>query len=193
MNINNNINNNVNEEYKWDNSVCRTNWSNECENLVNKQILLEYEASINYHTLFAYFDNSDVSLNNIANFFNKSSLEEREHAHKFIEYQNKRGGKVVIKNLENIINLNYNINNNNVLKAFELALKMEKDIYKNLLLLHKQSEDDNDPQFCDFLESEYLNEQIESINEISKYITKLKMIGDNGHGIWNFDNNFNLN
>ena len=126
-------------------------------------------------------------------FFNKCSLEEREHAHNFMEYQNKRGGKVVIKNLENIINLNYNINNNNVLKAFELALKMEKDIYKNLLLLHKQSEDDNDPQFCDFLESEYLNEQIESINEISKYITKLKMIGDNGHGIWNFDNNFNLN
>ena len=186
-----NLSNIINENNEWNCSGCRTNWSNECEQLTNKQILLEYQASINYHALYAYFDKSSVALNNIADFFNKSSLEEREHAHKFIEYQNKRGGNVVIKEITEIINFDYNCNSySNVIKAFELALIMEKNIYNNLLLMHKQADIDNDPQFADFLEGEYLEEQISAINEISKYITKLKMIGENGHGIWNFDKNF---
>ena len=32
----------------------------------------------------------------------------------------------------------------------------------------------NDPQFCDFIESEYLEEQITAMNEIKVYISQLE-------------------
>lgn len=41
-------------------------------------------------------------------------------------------------------------------------------------------------QMTDFLEGEYLKEQVESINEIAKYITMLKRVGP-GLGEHQFD------
>ena len=126
-------------------SICRlNNWSERCENILNEQINLEYWASLQYHTMFAYFDRDYVGLKNIAEFFNKSSHEEREHAHKFIKYQNMRGGKVVIgdvkdfefdvdidsifssnNNTPNEENTN-NFHNHDVLEGFNKALEMEQ-------------------------------------------------------------------
>lgn len=39
---------------------------------------------------------------------------------------------------------------------------------------------------CDFLESEYLNEQVEAIKELSDMITKLQRVGP-GLGEYEFD------
>lgn len=165
------------------------NWNKKCENELNKQINLEYWASYQYHLMFSYFDRSDVALPNIATFFNKSSLEEREHAHNLVKYQNLRGGIVKFFNIKNV-SLDYlDSSNNDVLTSFEKALEMEQIVYKGLLKLHKSAE--NDPQFSDFIESEYLDEQIKAINKISKYVSQLKRIGNNGHGLWNFDKEFN--
>lgn len=172
-------------------------WTEKCEEVLNKQIHLELWASLQYHSLFAYFDRNCVGLNNIANFFNKSSLEEREHAHKLMTYQNKRGGCVKLttddKNctftdIEDISTI-YNVENNkDVISAFEKALHMENIVYQSLLTVHGQGVLDNDPQFTDFIESVFLEEQIESISELSKYIAQLKRIGnDDGHGILTFD------
>ena len=63
---------------------CRyNNWNTECEDAVNKQIQVEYWASYQYHLMWSYFDRSNVGLKNIAEFFKKSSEEEREHAQHF--------------------------------------------------------------------------------------------------------------
>ena len=43
---------------------------------------------------------------NIANYFEKSSLEEREHAHKLMKYLNMRGGVVELKPIPNIVKAN---------------------------------------------------------------------------------------
>ena len=192
-------------------SICRlNNWSERCENILNEQINLEYWASLQYHTMFAYFDRDYVGLKNIAEFFNKSSHEEREHAHKFIKYQNMRGGKVVIgdvkdfefdvdidsifssnNNTPNEENTN-NFHNHDVLEGFNKALEMEQKVYLKLLEVHKVGEEENDPQFCDFIEGEFLSEQIEAINQLGVYISQIKRIGLNGHGLWDFDKNFKL-
>ena len=50
------------------------------------------------------------------------------------------------------------------------------------------AENDNDPQFGDYIEGEFLNEQVEAISEISKYITQIEFIGNNNYGIWEFIN-----
>ena len=69
------------------------NWNIDCEEFVNKQITLEYWASLQYHVISSYFSHHNIGLENISKYFNKCSLEEREHADKLIEYQNKRGGR----------------------------------------------------------------------------------------------------
>ena len=45
------------------NSIGRLdNWDNKCEEIVNKQIALEYWASVQYHAIAAYFDRDNVGL-----------------------------------------------------------------------------------------------------------------------------------
>ena len=88
--------------------MTENNWKQECEDFVNKQIAMEYWASLQYHAISSYFNNQSVGLENISKFFNKCSLEEREHADKLVDYQNKRGGNVVIYQVTNIDNKFYN-------------------------------------------------------------------------------------
>ncbi len=176
-------------------SNCRfNNWSEEREKIINKQIQIEYWASYQYHLMWSFFDRSDIAMKNIADFFKLSSEEEREHAHKLMEYQNLRGGTVNLNGI-NEVNLDFlnnsDINTNNILLSFEKALEMEQKVYKSLLEVHKVgSNNEYDAHLTDFIESEYLGEQLESINKISKYVTQIKLLNNDTHGLWNFNENF---
>lgn len=44
----------------------------------------------------------------------------------------------------------------------------------------------HDGQLCDFLENDYLKEQVEAIKEISDHITNLKRVGE-GLGVYIYD------
>ena len=170
--------------------TARQNWNVNCEKLLNSQINREFQASYQYFSLYTYFDRDDVGLEKIAKFFKKMSEEEREHATKFSEYQNRRGGRVELKPITAV---NFDFKDNppqDVLQSFITALNMEKTINTALLNLHKVADENNDPQFCDYLESDFLEEQVESINELSKIIAQLRRIGNDNHGIWNFCNQF---
>lgn len=168
-------------------------WHESCEKAVNKQIQMEYWASYQYHIIWSYFDRNTIGLNNIAEFFRKSSEEEREHAHKLMEYQNMRGGTVSLDGIEKV-DLDFlsdkSDTKSDVLLALEKALEMEVIVYKSLLNVHNVGEKCTDPQFTDFIEGEYLEEQVKAIQDISKMISQVKRIGNDGHGIWNFDQNF---
>ena len=163
---------------------CRQNWSVSCETELNNQIVSEYEASLAYHSLANYFDRDDVGIQKMVDFFNESSLEEREHADKLMKYQNMRGGFVVLKNI-NSSSFNLKIPTD-IVHSFEIALELEKNINSKLLNLHKIAEENNDPQFCDFLEGEFLKEQVESISKISKILSVLKRFNGDQHAIWNY-------
>merc|ERR1712126_568502 len=52
------------------------------------------------------------------------------------------------------------------LEAMEAALELEKTVNQSLLDLHKVAGDKGDGHLCDFLESEYLSEQVEGIKAI---------------------------
>ena len=82
-------------------SICRKdNWSQQDEILINKQINLELHAAHIYNSLYCYFQSDSIGFIGTAEFFKKSSDEENEHARKFMEYQNTRGGKVILDNIE---------------------------------------------------------------------------------------------
>ena len=164
---------------------CRQNWSTECEKALNEQIEREYSASLSYHLLSAHFDRDDVGLNKLRDYFQKASLEEREHADKLMAYQNMRGGRVLFNN---IMPKHFTLTqvNNDILPAFVFALDLEKSINEHLLNLHKVASSSNDPQFSDYLEGEFLKEQVEAINEISKIISILTRFNGDQHAMWNY-------
>ena len=168
------------------------NWTSNSENIVNKQIAVEFDASYQYDLMWCYFDSSKIALKNIARFFKKSADEEREHAHKLMEYQNLRGGLVKLDGIcsVNLDFLKQDRPESDVLLCFQKALEMEQSVYESLLTVHKVAEEENDPQFADFIEGKYLGEQVEAINEIAKYVSQLQRIGNDGHGLWNFDREF---
>lgn len=171
------------------------NWNEACENQVNEQINLEFWASYQYDLMWSYFDRSSVGMKNIAAFFRKASDEEREHARKLMEYQNLRGGTVVLTqfpsvDLDFLKTPNPQTSTNDVLLSFQKALEMEQMVYQSLLKLHKVADENNDPQFADFVEGTYLEEQVEALNEMAKYVSQVQRINNDGHGLWNFDREF---
>lgn len=162
---------------------CRQNWSNECEIELNKQINREYQASLGYHSLSCYFNRDDIGINKLVDYFNEASLEEREHADKLIKYQNIRGG---IVNLGEISPIKIELEKpNDIINSFRIALGMERKINEHLLNLHKVAASNDDAQFCDYLEGDFLKEQVESISKISKIISVLERFNGDQHAIWN--------
>jgi len=68
----------------------------------------------------------------------------------------------------------------------EAALQLEKTVNQALLDLHKTADKHGDAQMMDFIESEYLEEQVEAIKELSDHISNMKRVGP-GLGEWHFD------
>ncbi|CAD6255244.1 unnamed protein product [Miscanthus lutarioriparius] len=169
-----------------DKSLARQKFVDDCEAALNEQINVEYNASYAYHSLFAYFDRDNVALKGFAKFFKESSDEEREHAEKLMEYQNKRGGRVRLQSIVTPLTEFDHPDKGDALYAMELALALEKLVNEKLHNLHGVATRCNDPQLTDFIESEFLEEQVEAINKISKYVAQLRRVGK-GHGVWHFD------
>ncbi|KAL1172218.1 hypothetical protein V6Z11_A05G335000 [Gossypium hirsutum] len=112
----------------------------DCEASINEQINVEYSVSYVYHAMFAYFDRDNVALKGLAKFFKESSLEEREHAEKFMEYQNKRGGKVKLQSIVMPLSEFDHAEKGDALYAMELALSLEKLTSEKLFNLRSRAE-----------------------------------------------------
>ena len=128
-------------------SRIRQNYKEDCEALVNKQINMELYASYVYMSMVGltahfshlyltlifhqayYFDRDDVAYSGFSAFFKKNSDEERDHAEKFIKYQNRRGGKVVFQDIAKPTTMEWGT----PLEAMEAALELEKTV--SLLLI----------------------------------------------------------
>ncbi|KJH44344.1 ferritin-like protein [Dictyocaulus viviparus] len=163
-------------------SQIRMNYCKDVEAAVNKQVNIEMYASYVYLSMSTYFDRDDVALRNVSKWFRKQSDEEREHAIKLMKFQNIRGGTVVLQ----AINKPEKDEWGSVLEAFQAALALEKFNNQSLLELHAKADAAHDPHMTDFLESKFLEEQVESIAEIAKMITNIKRLGP-GVGEYVFD------
>ncbi|XP_022767798.1 ferritin-3, chloroplastic [Durio zibethinus] len=167
-------------------SLARQKYTDDCEAAINEQINVEYNVSYVYHSLYAYFDRDNIALKGLAKFFKESSEEEREHAEKLMEYQNIRGGRVKLHSILMPLSEFEHAEKGDALYAMELALSLEKLTNEKLLNLHNVAQQNNDAQMADFIESEFLPEQVEAIKKMSEYVAQLRMVGK-GHGVWHFD------
>nr|AFK11049.1 ferritin mitochondrial [Callorhinchus milii] len=77
----------------------------------------------------------------------------------------------------------------NGLEAMQFALNLEKSVNQSLLDLHNLASTHNDPQLCNFLETHYLDEQVEAIKKLGDHISNLIRLGvpSNGMGEYLFD------
>uniref|UniRef100_A0A0N4ZKG5 Ferritin n=1 Tax=Parastrongyloides trichosuri TaxID=131310 RepID=A0A0N4ZKG5_PARTI len=151
----------------------RQNYADQVENALNAQIMFELKASHAYMSLAAYYMRPDVALENVAKWFMKQSDEEREHATGFIEYQNRRGGRVILRDIDASEKQEFT----SLVEAFQFALDLEKGNNEGLLRLHEIASQNKDKDFCILLEDKYLEAQTKSIEEIGRYVTKLKRLG----------------
>jgi len=161
---------------------CRQNYHAECEAEVNKQINMELYASYVYMSMSYYFDRDDVALPGYSKFFKKNSDEEREHAEKLMKFQNQRGGRIVLQNIQKPPQDEWVSG----LAALEAALELELAVNQSLLRIHGIAGGHSDPQMCDFIETHYLTEQVEAIKELGDLITQAKRCGT-GLGEYMFD------
>jgi len=140
-----------------------------------------------------YFDRADVAYRGFAKFFRKASEEERDHAMKLVDYVNKRGGNVkffpiqapewekeVIGKTVTVVNSPYH--------AVTKALEKEREVNSLLLNLHKIARTyKDDPHLQDFLEGEYLTEQVDAIKQLTDWKTILKRMTNEPVGVMQFD------
>ncbi|XP_007889758.2 ferritin heavy chain B [Callorhinchus milii] len=158
------------------------NYDKDCEAAVNKQINMELYSSYVYISMSFYFDRDDVALHHFVEFFKRQS---NVHAEKLMKFQNRRGGRIVLKDIQKPEQDEWG----NGLEAMQKALQLEKNINQSLLDLHKLAMEKNDPNLCDFLETYYLVGKVERIKEIGDHITNLKRLNvpENGMGEYLFE------
>nr|UYM80471.1 ferritin-like protein 2 [Phoronopsis harmeri] len=163
-------------------SQCRQNYHEQNEAGINKQINLELYASYTYQSMAFYFDRDDVALKGFYKYFKHASDEEREHAEKMMKFQNQRGGRIVLQDIKKPEKDEWTSG----LAAMQAALELEKNVNQSLLDLHKLASNNGDAQMCDWIESNFLTEQVEAIKEIGGHIINLKRVGT-GLGEFMFD------
>jgi len=169
-------------------SICRmNNWNEQLENAINDQINMELNASHVYLAIYSYLNQDYVGFHEAAELAKKCSYEEKEHAEKFIKYQNIRGGTVKINSLEepDIDIIKKDDEKSKLLKVFEFFLKLEQSVYQNILNISGSC---NDPGLEDFLD-DFIKEQLDSQYKLGVQIKQLHMIGNDGHGLYEFDKN----
>lgn len=163
-------------------SRCRQNFADTCESAINAQINMELGASYVYQSLAAHFAHDSVALPGFAAHFRKEAEEERSHALKFVDYMTKRGGSVRFSDISAPT-----ATCKSARDALETALNLEKEVNASLLKLHSIAGDAGDPHLADFIEEEFLEDQVQSLKEISDMIAQLDRCGNEGLGLYLFD------
>ncbi|XP_062263552.1 ferritin, middle subunit isoform X1 [Platichthys flesus] len=156
-------------------SQVRQNYHPECEAAINKMVNMELFASYTYTSMAFYFSRDDVALPGFAHFFKENIGEEREHAEKLMSFQNNRGGRIFLQDVKKPARDEWGSG----LEAMQCALQLEKSVNQALLDLHKLASKHNDPHLCDFLETHYLNEQVEAIKKLGDHISNLTRMDAN--------------
>lgn len=146
---------------------------------INEQINKELFSEYLYISMQAWL--AEQNLDGMANWMDAQGKEERFHAMKFFNYLIERGAKVQLAAIEGP-----EVNFDNPLKAFKMALEHEQLITKSINELMDLAIAENDHASRSFLQW-FVDEQVEEEASVDKIVNMLKMVGENGHGIMMID------
>ncbi len=100
-----------------------------------------------------------------------------------MKHQNDRGGKIILSSVPKPSNDEWGTG----LDAMHSALALEREVNDALIKLHAVSDGHNDYQTSDFIEGNFLHEQVEAIKELTGHICNLNRVGKTGHGEYHFE------
>ncbi|XP_068439276.1 ferritin, lower subunit-like [Clinocottus analis] len=153
-------------------SVVKQNLHLETEGDVNKLINLKLNASYTYLSLGMYFDRDDVSLAKFSKFFLERSVTERQQAEKLLDYQNLRGGRIMLQTIAKPSREDWR----GGLDALSFSLDFQKVLNGCVLDVHRRAETHTDPHLCDFLEQHFLTDGYDTMKKLGDYIGSLTRI-----------------
>lgn len=137
------------------------------------------------YSAYLYMDMSAhctyVGLNGFANWFMVQYQEEMSHAMKIYDYINEQGGKVVLNGIEKPPG-----SFGTPLEMFEATLEHEQFITKSIYGLVDLANKEKDYATQIFLQW-FVTEQIEEEANDNELIAKLKLVGNEGNGLFMID------
>ncbi len=153
--------------------------SKKLEAALNAQINAEFWSAYLYLSMASHFAADGKP--GFANWFQIQFKEEQDHAIKFFNYVIERGGKVELKPIKDVPN-----SWTSPLNAFEDTLKHEQVVTGYINDLVTLAKDEKDYATESMLKW-FVDEQVEEEATAQGYIDALRMIKDNGFGIYTLD------
>ena len=160
-------------------SQVRQDYHPECEAALNSHAALELHASFQCLAVAFYLDRDDVGLKHFSRFFLLHSHEHSKRAESLMSLQNRRGGRISFHNIRKPETQEWESG----LKAMQDALNVEEHINQSLLDLHQLATEKHDPHLCHFLETGYLDQQVEFIKELAGHVSILRKTGSAEDGL----------
>ena len=149
------------------------------EEALNAQINAEFWSAYLYLSMSS--DMSDKGMAGVANWFAIQFKEEQDHAMKFFNYVISRGGKVTLKPIEKV-----DTEWKSPLAAFEQTLQHEEKVTSLINDLYALAEQEKDYATQSMLKW-FIDEQVEEEENAKAIIDTLKLIGENGYGLYQLD------
>lgn len=167
-------------------SLGRMDFAQKAEAAINEQINVELNMSYFYLSASAYFARDNVGLPGFAAHYKYASDEERSHALRLIEFQTRRGGRVMLASLLPPASEFEHEEKGDALHAAEISLSLEKLNFAKLRELHSLGEDADDADMTHFVEDYLLDEQSRDVKEAAILVSQLQRAGK-GLGVFTID------
>lgn len=134
---------------------------------INKQIQLELSSMYAYYGMAAWFETTPYK--GFASWMRKQSEEEKEHADRFFDYLNERGGSVTLLGLPEP-KATYDA----PIDAFKASLEHEQKVTASIYAMYAQAQSEGDFATLEFL-NWFLKEQVEEESSVQDMIDRLEM------------------
>ncbi len=147
--------------------------------LINEQIQKEFYSAYLYLGMEAFFSN--LNLDGFANFFRIQVQEERDHAMKFFDYINQKGGKVELLQIDAP-----EANFESAEEILAKTLNHEQFVTQSIYNIVNAAMDEKDHATNTFLQW-FVTEQVEEEATMEKYLRKLQLIKNDPNGLFMLD------
>ena len=149
------------------------------EKALNDQINLELSSAYAYLGMAAYFGHTPFT--GFARWMEVQTGEELGHAQRFMKYIVERGGRIALKAIAEPKN-----DFKSVLEVFRTGLAHEQKVSAAICSLCDMAGTEKDFPTQSFLKW-FLDEQVEEEKNVTEFVAKLEMIGDNRNGLFQLD------
>lgn len=149
------------------------------EKALNEQIKWELYSSYLYLSMNSYF--AGAGLSGFSHWMRMQALEELQHAMKFYDYVLERGGTPELMAIAAPPN-----SWESPLNVFDETLKHEQHVTKLINQLVDVALEERDHATHIFLQW-FVSEQVEEEDSVGEVLSRLKLVGDNGEGLFFLD------